>query len=291
MNAIYPYADPGSWAQNSLGQVVKQYFEAFVYQLENTYLPKYGDDGKNTFNQVVTTKVITFEVDDDNEFSYCGTDVKEGKFRIIAKGGYLGTNVSDACTNMLKAIEKAEEAAGGAKLSVGAKANVKETVEKEFPAVEKQFAELVGEKVTLDANLEENFAIMKKQSGFNDGYFGTVTLDYFKSFANNLEYLKFKTDDMMQEAFQEACSEKVIRLEVVEKLQHGYYNDVIFEEGVCKLQVCVTLVCAYDRLCPDIGGPISPILAGKLSIGFSGIEASERTVSASIFQFETVFKT
>jgi len=252
LNALYAYVEPGSWAANSPGQLTKSYLEGFVYQLEQ-YLSKYGDDGKKTFNQVVTKKIITLEVD-DGDFSYCGCDVKDGKFRIISKETYLGTNVSDACYYMLKAIEKAEEAAGGASLSVGAKANVKETLDVELPALEKQFAELIGTKVTLDTNLEANFAKMKKQSGFNDGYFGKVTLDYFSSFAYNLEYLKFKDDDMMQEAFQEACDKNTIRLEVVDKLQHGSYHDIIFEDGVCKLQVCLRVFMTnedYSQLLVD----------------------------------------
>ena len=210
-----------------------------MYQLEQ-YLTKYGADGKSTFNVVVSEKKITLEIDDvtPKRFSYCGCDVKEGRFRILAGEDYLGTNVGDACYEMVKAIQKAEEAAGGTGLSVGAKANVKDTVDKEFPGLEKRFSEILGYGVKLDANLEENYKSLKaKKTDFNDSYFGTVTLDYFEGFASNLEYLKFKEDDMMQEGFQEGCEKGVIKVEVVDKLAHGSYNDVIFEDGICKLQV------------------------------------------------------
>ena len=236
MNAVYPYADSG-YAKDRPGQMTKDYFDGFLYRLEE-YLKKYGDDGKNTFNQVVTTKKITFEVDPTKDFYYCGCDVKEGRFRILAKEGYLATNINDACAEILKAIEQAEAAAGGSGLSVGAKGNVKETVDKEWPGLEKQFETLIGTKIVLDANLEANYAKMKAGStSFNDAYLGTVTVDYFKGFAANLESLKFAGDEMMQEGFQDACEKKTIRLEVVDQLQHGYYNDVIFEDGVCRIQV------------------------------------------------------
>src|SRR5579859_3873128 len=237
MLALYPYAS--DWAKTSPGAVVHNYFEGFVYQLER-YLTNYGADGKSTFNAVVSEKKITLEIDDvtPKRFSYCGCDVKEGRFRILAGEDYLGTNINDACYEMVKAIEKAEEAAGGTGLSVGAKANVKETVDKEFPELEKTFSEILGYAVKLDANLEENYKTLKaKNNDFNDSYFGTVTLDYFKGFASNLDYLKFKGDDMMQEGFQEACEKGVIKVEVVDKLAHGSYNDIIFEDGICKLQV------------------------------------------------------
>jgi hypothetical protein len=50
-------------------------------------------------------------------------------------------------------------------------------------------------------------------------------------------YLKFKGDEMMQEGFMEACEKKIIRFEVVDTLKYNSYNDIIFEDGVCKLQV------------------------------------------------------
>jgi hypothetical protein len=235
MTALYPYAGDG-YAKDRPGDMVKNYFEGFIYQLEN-YVQKYGEDGKKTFNSVVTSKKVTLEIDDTGKHSYCGCDVKDGRFRILAAENYLATNINDACYYMLKAIEEAEASAGGSGLSVGAKANVKETIDKEFPNLEKKFAELLGTKVTLDANLEANYAKLRPESGFNDAQLGTVTLAYFDGFAYNLEYLKFKGDEMMQEAFQEACEKNIIRVEVVDALKHGSYNDIIFEDGVCKLQV------------------------------------------------------
>ena len=155
MHAIYPYAGDG-YAKDRPGEMTKSYFEGFADQLEN-YIKTYGDDGKATFNSTVSTKKITFEIDDAGKVSYCGCDIKEGRFRILAGETYLGTNISDACRNILKAVEDAEAAGGGSGLSVGAKANVKETVDKEFPALEKEFSDILGTKITLDANLEANY--------------------------------------------------------------------------------------------------------------------------------------
>lgn len=239
MNAIYPYAEDGSYAKNSPGQLTKAYFEGFIYNLER-FLTSCGDDGKKSFNETVLTKIITFEVDDTGSVGYCGCDIKEGRFRILAGESYLGSNINDACYTLLKAVENAEAASGAGGLSVGAKANVKETVDKEFPALEKQFSEILGAKIKLDANLEANYTKLRPESGFNDAALGDATVAYFKGFESQLEYLKFKGDEMMQEGFQEECFENVIRLEVVDTLKHGSYNDVIFEDGVCKLQVVPT---------------------------------------------------
>ena len=235
MNAIFAYA-VDNYVKDRPGDVTKNYFDGFVYQLE-VYLQKYGDDGKATFNKTVTAKKITLEVDDSGRFTYCGCDIKDGCFRILTAENYLGTNVSDACYYMLKAVEDAEASAGSSGLSVGAKANVKETIDKEFPTLEKQFEQVLGKKLTLDANLEANYAKLRPESGFNDAQLGSATLAYFQGFIYQLEYSKFKGDDMMQEAFQEACDKSIIRVEVVDTLKHGTYNDVIFEDGICKLQV------------------------------------------------------
>lgn len=234
MNAVYAYATSG-YAKDSPGRMTKDYFEAFADQLEN-YVKTYGDDGKTTFNKMVTAKQISFEIDDTKKFTYCGCDIKEGRFRILAAEGYLATNISDACRNIVKAVEDAEAAGGGSGLSVGAKANVKSTVDKEFPTLSNKFSEVLGTKITLDANLEANNKKNSEKSGYNDAKLGTVTVAYFQGFLDKLGYLKFEGDDMMQEAFQDACSKGTIRLEVVDKLQHGSYNDVIFEDGVCKIQ-------------------------------------------------------
>jgi len=235
INQVYAYAEDG-YAKTSPGAMIHSYFESFVYHL-GRYLETYGDDGKKSFNECVSTRKITFEVDDAKTVHYCGCDIKEGRFRILAGETYLGTNINDACYYMVKAVEAAEAATGGGGLSVGAKGNVKETVDKEFPDLEKQFSEILGTKITLDANLEANYAKLKTVDGFNDASFGAATASYFSGFASNLTYLKFKDDDMMQEGFQEACDKSIIKLEVVDALKHGSYNDVIFEDGMCKLQV------------------------------------------------------
>jgi hypothetical protein len=236
MNAIYPYAENSSYAKDRPGDMTKAYFEGFVGQLER-YAKDYGDDGKASFNQAVSTKKITFEVDDTGKIGYCGCDIKDGRFRILAGETYLGTNVWDACCYMVKAVEAAEANAGGGDLPVAAKANVKETIDAEFPSLVKQYSEIIGTDITLDANLAGNYAKLKAVADFNPSVIGTVTLAYLKDFAYNLDYLKFKGDEMMQEAFQDACGKKTIMVDVVDKLTHGTYNDVIFEDGICKLQV------------------------------------------------------
>jgi len=277
MNAIYPYAGDG-YAKDRPGDMTKNYFDGFLYQLEN-YLQKYGDDGKATFNNTVTAKKVALEIDDMGKVSYCGCDIKDGRFRILAGENYLATNISDACYYMLKAVEEAEASTGGAGLSVGAKANVKETVDKEFPTLEKQFAEILGTKITLDGNLEANYAKLRPESGFNDAQLGTVTVAYLQGFAYQLEYLKFKGDEMMQEAFQEACDKNTIRVEVVDALKHGSYNDVIFEDGVCRLQVSNSAERANCRPLPIIGIPMSVISGTKLSNVFEQEETSQQLPS------------
>jgi hypothetical protein len=234
MNAIFAYADSG-YAKDTPGKMVKEYFDGFITKLE-PYLQQYGDDGKSTFNSMVSSKVVTFEVDPTAEFWYGGCDIKEGKFRILTKDSYLGSYCGDACAEILKAVETAEAASGAGGLSVGAKTNIKETVDKQLPDLEKKFSDIIGAPLKLDANLLGNYTKLLGTS-FKDSEIGTATVEYFSTFANNLESLNFKADDMMQEGFQDACAAGTIRLEVVDTLQHGWYNDVIFEDGICKIQV------------------------------------------------------
>ena len=235
MNAVYAYATDG-YAKDRPGDLTNAYFESFVNHIEN-YVKTYGEDGKATFNSVVPTRKITLEVDDTGKVGYCGCDITEGRFRILSGETYLGTNIYDSCSKIINAVQDAEAAAGGASLSVSAKANLKEAFEKERAELEKELSELLGTKITADPNAEAIYAKMKSVSGFNDAQLGTATMAYFKGFVYCLEYLKFKGDDMMQEAFQEACSKNIVRMEVVDTLKHGSYNDAIFEDGVCKLQV------------------------------------------------------
>jgi hypothetical protein len=235
MNQVYAYATDG-YAKDRPGDLTNAYYESFVSNIEN-YVKKYGDDGKATFNSVVPTRKITLEVDDTGKVGYCGCDIKEGRFRILSGETYLGTNIYDSCYKIINAVQDAEAAAGGASLSVSAKANVKEAFEKERANLEKELSELIGVTVNADPNAEAIYAIMKSVSGFNDAQLGTSIMAYFKGFTYCLEYLKFKGDEMMQEAFQEACSKNIVRMEVVDSLKNGTYNDAIFEDGVCKLQV------------------------------------------------------
>ncbi|RYP03462.1 hypothetical protein DL764_005143 [Monosporascus ibericus] len=36
------------------------------------------------------------DLDDAKQFSYCGTEVQEGRLSVLFSGGYLGTNIDDA---------------------------------------------------------------------------------------------------------------------------------------------------------------------------------------------------
>jgi hypothetical protein len=239
MNALYAYAEDSSYGKNTPGELTKRYYEGFIYQLER-FLTACGDDGKQSFNECVSAKKISLEIDESVSVGYCGCDIKDGRFRILSGPTYLGTNIDDACMYILKAVEAAEAASGAGGLSVGAKANVKDSVDKKFPGLEKELSEILGTKITLDANLEANYKKNKTESGFNDGTLGDATVAYFEGFKYQLEYLKFKGDEMMQEAFQDQCAKSIIQLEVVDKLSpssYTNYNDVIFEDGICKMQV------------------------------------------------------
>jgi hypothetical protein len=61
---------------------------------------------------------------------------------------------------------------------------------------------------------------------------------YFKDGLKwQLEYQKFKGDDMLQEGLAEVLSSKTFKFRIVDKLKKGY-NEAVIEDGVGYLQVC-----------------------------------------------------
>ena len=59
---------------------------------------------------------------------------------------------------------------------------------------------------------------------------------YFNAVYKAVDELGFGKDEMLQEGLQEAMEKNEIQLRVVEKLVKGYYNEIIFENGVLIVQ-------------------------------------------------------
>ena len=59
---------------------------------------------------------------------------------------------------------------------------------------------------------------------------------YFNAVYKAVDQLGFGKDEMLQEGLKDAMEKNEIQLRVVDKLAQGYYNEVIFENGVLIVQ-------------------------------------------------------
>ena len=136
-------------------------------------------------------------------------------------------------------------------LDFNAKRSIRDDYDAKIEAVSDKIKEILALQVlTLVPNFETNFATItaseikaKKARGQGalwdrewQKHIGALTLQYFSEFADQLEYLGFGNDDMLQEGFKEGVEKNEIALRVVEKLERGTYNECAVEEGVVVLK-------------------------------------------------------
>jgi hypothetical protein len=219
------------------------YLDAFVSGVERVN-EQYPEDGLECFNEVVTKSEVTIGPDDTGKFSYVGCDVKDGVFRILFGVGYLGTNVSDLSYHLVpKAINDAPHTSDFPLLVKG---SIRKDYDAGIPAVRTAIAEIIGipaDDLILEPNFLANYKKLKASkdpSSWREEAFGEVALVYFQGLKDQLEYQKFKGDEMMQEGLLEVVHTKTFKFRVVDKLVKGYYNEIVIEEGVAYIQASPT---------------------------------------------------
>ena len=219
--------------------------EPFISNLKE-FLNKFEDDGKSEINSACYKHQVTLYPDTEGKFSYCGSIVSEGVLQLVFRETYLGTNVSDASSDIANALKNATPLAGGGQvLDIIARHSISTDYDPEIGKIQKKIGAAVNlPSIKLNPNFENN-AIQLKKHGDVVGpdwntNFGKFTYDYFYYLADQIQRDGFNGDDMLQEGFQEGVPKGEITLRVVDKLVKGSYNEVVIEDGVLYLQTVPT---------------------------------------------------
>lgn len=206
-------------------------------------IDKYPEDGKNYFNEAVTASEITMTVDESNKYTTVGGDIKDGVYRILFGAGYLASNIGETGQKIPAAINDAPRTAD---LPFFVSASIKKDYESKIAPIKEAISEQSGfslDELVLDPNFLECYKkLTEKSASFYDQQFGAVAFEYYKGLQYQMDRLKFKGDDLMQEGLAEAVHKKTFKIRVVEKLEKGSCNETVIEDGVAYLQVgCVTI--------------------------------------------------
>ena len=179
--------------------------------------------------------MLTLGQSDATDYSSC--DIVEGKLRIIFNEAQFGSWVSGALGDLPEALDKASAVSGP--YSFLPRFSVSHEYEPEIEAVRKDVAEILGiPDVQLDPRLEDNAKVMTA-SDVRDwkANWGRTLLKIMKDAAEGLKNAGFKGDDMMQEAIQEALTEKKLTIHYDAEAAKGQWNAVALKDGVILLQV------------------------------------------------------
>jgi len=234
-NEVWAYADAGS---TEAGNNLVGYVEGFISALDS-YLEKYGEDGKKHFNEAVTQSEITLGVNElGDDAPAIDAEVKGGVFRILFSHTKFGLWQSYLSESFLKAIEAAPREG----FSLVAKHSIEEEYEPEIEDLTKEIGEILAmPDVILDPNWDENYTVLNTNADKSwQATFGQAVLAYFQEgLKAELEKKGFKDDDMLQEGFAEVVPSKTIRIRAMKELKSGKVNEPVIEDGVLYLQATV----------------------------------------------------
>ncbi|KAI1264389.1 hypothetical protein F5Y18DRAFT_390332 [Xylariaceae sp. FL1019] len=242
-NQVFAYAKTDYPKQN-LGKCIYEYFDGSLRRVQE-YIDKYGEEGVKELNTIAHAHVMTLDVDDHKRFSYSGADIQEGQLRLLFSPNGLGSNISSALSMeyLLEGLNKAEDPESRP-ISFAARLSIREGYDSKIKEVEDKIAELLGKPLTLVPNFESNFATLKEESQKKktdlrkdwEKIFGHAIRDYFYGLSRQLEWQKFKDDELIQEGFFDVVEKAEVQFRVVEKLQKRTYNEVVIEDGVLYIQ-------------------------------------------------------
>ncbi|KAJ6256438.1 hypothetical protein Dda_8939 [Drechslerella dactyloides] len=251
-NTLFPMVKQDDRYQTeSPGSIAYTTYEGFVDKLGR--VTEEGDDetAKEFFNKVVSTRKIDIVITEECPSS-SGCRVKDGVFEILYKPGSYGTNSSYATDDLEKELDKAFAATNKGELPLIAKKGFQVDFVAKKADLEKQISEeLLDNTVTLVVDPEaiwrlanEEYDKLKRNEKSDidlesiSRNMGSAAYGYFDGFLGMLRY-KFKQDDMMVEAFLEACPKKEIHFKLVRKDELSRsYNDSKFEDDVLVIRAC-----------------------------------------------------
>ncbi|KAJ6518894.1 hypothetical protein C8R45DRAFT_949652 [Mycena sanguinolenta] len=172
----------------SIGGNFSGYVEGFISALES-FLGKYGEDGKTYFNEAVTQSQLTLTVNlVGDKAETITSDIKDGVYRILFNHKQLGYNQHWQTDHILPAVESVPRE----DFSLSVKYSIKVDYEANVEPLRQEINKLCGAEFILDPNLEENYKVL---SAANNKIrekdwrvrFGTTVLSYFKGLQYQLE--------------------------------------------------------------------------------------------------------
>ncbi|KAF3901382.1 hypothetical protein AA313_de0201235 [Arthrobotrys entomopaga] len=251
----------------SLGAGTAYAYETFTATIRG--LTKEGEDTmvKDHINQVLSTKEVNVTVDDLPDGYYCGCRVKDGGLEIVYKPGYFGSNTSDIQREFPKALDASFAETNRLELPLKAKQSLADGFEEKKEEISKRIEEqLLGTPLKIVVDPEECWRVAvqehdklkpkdQQEVNLDDiAYnFGSGFLSYFEHFAGTCEY-RLKQDDMMVEAFLEACDKHQVEFRLVPQSElTRSYNDAIFVDGVYVMRTSPKYWCTNTSdTCSDI---------------------------------------
>ncbi|KDR80203.1 hypothetical protein GALMADRAFT_62602 [Galerina marginata CBS 339.88] len=176
VNEVWAYAD--SLSATQAGSTFSGYIGGFVSALQS-YVEKYGDIGKEYFQNAVTQSEVTLTVNELGDKGETITaDVNDGVFRILFRHDRLSYNMNWLNDYFAPAIDNAPHEGFG----LLAKYSIKTGYEDEIEETEEEIKKILAlDDLVLDPNFEENYGTLLNKSD-NDWQknFGEATFAYFK---------------------------------------------------------------------------------------------------------------
>jgi hypothetical protein len=241
--AIWPYAT-SDYPKDSLGACLKSYLDDAIWGMGN-FKSGWTDEIVAEVNSIAYAHVLGMEYDDTKKHTYCGPVIRDGKLIILFSEGMLGTNISHclAKKEFEVALNEAEAPPGStSKVSFGVRAAILTEYNPKIDKYTKELKETTHlPNLVLDPNWDENYAILAaaaKANKFADDWdfrMPYVFASYFENLAWQMKCKNFHEDDMLYEAFGEACEKHIIQIKIVDKIESSY-NETEFKDGVLLLK-------------------------------------------------------
>ncbi|OAA56119.1 hypothetical protein ISF_07717 [Cordyceps fumosorosea ARSEF 2679] len=233
--AIYPYGEDRSYAKESTGAMIAEYVDCAIRGLRR-YVEQYGDDAKNEINKVASAHSIIMDLDVDKKVSYCGAGITaDGQLAMLWQDGNLASNIDHVFSE--RSLTAALNAVPSEGISFETRLDIKQSYDDKIADVRTRINTALKREYTLEPGFEAAYAKLSgTQAEFKENL-GQFVFLYFEALAGGLVSQKFDSDDMMQEALNEAVESGKIAFRVVDKAQmKETYSEAVIEDGVLYLQ-------------------------------------------------------
>ena len=236
-------SEPIIWHTRRGTDNLGRYAKGVVWQLKSL-VGKYGDEFKQEINTICTAHTIGFDYTEKKVY-YNSCEVNEdGELIIIFSEGNLGTNVDNPLqeSNLIPVLNTAPTRDPSDPLSPVARLSLKTDFTPAIDDIQAQVNKIFGQDITLQSNLEENFAALKAAKDASDDWesrFGYCFKAYWEGFIWMMKSKGFESDELLREGFLEVVESATVAFKIAGDSEVKGYNDSVIEDGVYYLRVSV----------------------------------------------------